>query len=249
VRRRPALAVLLALSVAAGTGAALAGPAGSSLPSVPSGERPGPAALYLPPPRAPQLENTGPWKAEPVLVSGAASYRDGEWLYQDYLYDDAGATGVKDSGDPYGASAHLYSPRGGTFTYPKDPVYANNAADLVELRVKPLPGATAFRVTLNTLQDAERSAFTIALGQSPSARDWPHGAGVRSPAALFLTWHGSTAELVVADDGDGFPVGRSGRLDSYGLVGMRERAAAIGAKLEVESSPGHGTRIRCRIVP
>lgn len=68
---------------------------------------------------------------------------------------------------------------------------------------------------------------------------------------VTLTWRsdGHSAELVVADDGDGFPVGRSGRLDSYGLVGMRERAAAIGAKLEVESSPGHGTRIRCRIVP
>ncbi|MFP5219835.1 MAG: hypothetical protein ACLGIG_08870 [Actinomycetes bacterium] len=196
MRRRPAVAVLLAAALVAAAGAATAGgPAPSSLPKVGSGERPGPDALYLPPPKAPQLQNTGPWKADPILVSGAESYRDGEWLYQDFLFDDAGATGVKDNADPYGASAHLYSPRGGTFTYPKDPVYANNAADLVELRVKPLAQATAFRVTLNTLQDPERSAFTIALGESPAARDWPHDAGVSSSAQLFLTWHGSEAEL------------------------------------------------------
>jgi signal transduction histidine kinase len=28
---------------------------------------------------------------------------------------------------------------------------------------------------------------------------------------------------------------------------MRERAAAIGGRLDIESSPGHGTRIRCRV--
>jgi hypothetical protein len=202
VRRRPALGLLLTASLLAGTAAvaATATPA-SDLPRVSSGERPGPDALYLPAPRAPQLENTGPWKAKPILVSGAESYRDGEWVYQDFLLDDAGATGTPDRGNPYGVSAHLYSPRAGTFTYPTDPVYAHNAADLVELRVKPVSGATAFRVTLNTLQDAERTAVTIALGESPQARDWPHGAGVSSPAALFLTWHGAAAELRDAASG------------------------------------------------
>ena len=86
-------------------------------------------------PRAPQLENTGALAGRPpILVSGAHSYRDGEWLYQDFLHDDHGATGAVDPNDPYGASSHLYSPAGGTFTYPTDKVYANNAADLVELR-------------------------------------------------------------------------------------------------------------------
>lgn len=196
MRRRPVLGLLLAASLTAGAAAAVAGPTPpSGLPRAGSGERPGPDALYLPPPTAPQLQNTGPWRAEPILVSGAESYRDGEWLYQDFLLDDGGATGTPDRGNPYGPNAHLYSPRAGTFTYPTDPVYASNAADLVELRVKPVRDATAFRVTLNTLQDAERTAVTIALGDSPQARAWPHAAGVSSPAALFLTWHGSEAEL------------------------------------------------------
>lgn len=66
---------------------------------------------------------------------------------------------------------------------------------------------------------------------------------------VTIVWRcdGRSAELFIIDDGVGFGVGRSGRLDSYGLMGMRERAASIGARLDIESSPGHGTRIRCRV--
>ncbi len=55
------------------------------------------------------------------------------------------------------------------------------------------------------------------------------------------------AEAVIHDDGIGFPAGASGRLDSYGLLGMRERADAIGATLVIDSAPGRGTIIRCRV--
>lgn len=179
-----------------------AGAAGAGLPSVSSGHRPGPDALYAPPPASvPQLENSAPWTADPILVSGTQAYRDGEWLYQDYLHDDHGAAGARDPSDPFGVDAHLFSPAAGTMTYPTDPVYARNAADLVELRIRPLAAETAFRVTLNTLKDPERTGFTIALGSSAGPRPWPHGAGVSSPAELFLTVHGSTAELRDATTG------------------------------------------------
>ncbi|MET0903349.1 MAG: GAF domain-containing sensor histidine kinase [Acidimicrobiales bacterium] len=66
---------------------------------------------------------------------------------------------------------------------------------------------------------------------------------------VTITWQcdGSTARLEVADDGIGFPVGAVGRLDSYGLLGMRERADSIGATLVVDSEPGRGTRVRCSL--
>jgi pimeloyl-ACP methyl ester carboxylesterase len=172
----------------------------TGLPSV-SGPRPGPPILYAKPPRAPQLENTGVWHAQPILVSGAQAYSDGEFVYQDYLYDDHGALGVKDNNDPYGASADLYSPPQGTFTYPTKKVYANNAADLVEFRTKPLAKATAFRVTFNTLLDPAKSAFTIALGSASSSVAWPFGAGISSPAQEFVTWHGSRADVTSAQPG------------------------------------------------
>ncbi|MCA1708964.1 MAG: hypothetical protein LC808_39085, partial [Actinobacteria bacterium] len=193
-QRARSLAVFVAAVIATQT-SAIAPAVASGLPRVTSGHRPGPAILYAPPPRAPQLENTGVWHAKPILVSGAHAYRRGEWLYQDFLMDDHGATGTKDSNDPYGPGSNLYSPTAGTFTYPKDKVYAHNAADLVELRVKRLKRATAFRVTLNTLKDPSRSAFTIALGNSGSSVAWPYDAGVSSPARYFLTWHGKHTDL------------------------------------------------------
>src|SRR3954447_21763699 len=190
-----ALAAVIAITLTFAP-SALAG-----LPAVASGHRPGPDELYAPAPDAPQLENTGPWKAPPILVSGATEYRDGEFLYQDFLYDDAGATGVPYNDSAHGTGGFLFAPRAGTFEYPTDPVYAGNAADLVELRVKSLGDVTAFRVTLNSLKDPAKTAFTIALGSSAAAVQWPHGAGVSSPAALFLTVHGTTAELVDAAGG------------------------------------------------
>lgn len=50
------------------------------------------------------------------------------------------------------------------------------------------------------------------------------------------------ARLEVADNGSGFePAAVAG--EHYGLVGMRERADAIGAQLAIESRPGHGTKV------
>src|SRR3954453_20040069 len=160
--RRLWITTALALALTATPAAA------DSLPSVDSGARPGPDLLYAPAPDAPQLQNTGPWKAAPILVSGAEAYRDGEFLYQDFLYDDHGATGTtEDPSDPFNQVENMFSAKHGTLSYPTDTAtFASNAADLVELRVKPLGDATAFRVTLNTMKAPDRVAFTIALGDS-----------------------------------------------------------------------------------
>ena len=64
------------------------------------GPRPGPDILYEPLANAPQLQNTGNWSASPILVSGASAYRNGEFLYQDFLYDDSGAIGSSVQNDP-----------------------------------------------------------------------------------------------------------------------------------------------------
>ncbi len=52
-----------------------------------------------------------------------------------------------------------------------------------------------------------------------------------------------TGVLLVSDNGRGFDPGKGIRGSAYGLVGMRERAAAIGASIEITSEPGHGTNI------
>jgi signal transduction histidine kinase len=60
--------------------------------------------------------------------------------------------------------------------------------------------------------------------------------------------NGESAALEITDNGVGFPEGTTGRLDSYGIMGMRERASSIGATLEVASKPNEGTRVRCSLL-
>lgn len=49
--------------------------------------------------------------------------------------------------------------------------------------------------------------------------------------------------LTIRDDGRGFDLASSVRDSAYGLVGMRERADNVGARMHVESAPGSGTCI------
>ncbi|HEY7163760.1 MAG TPA: ATP-binding protein [Candidatus Binatia bacterium] len=53
--------------------------------------------------------------------------------------------------------------------------------------------------------------------------------------------------LRVHDDGKGFPLQSQSQATSLGLVGMRERAYALGGTFEMESAPGHGTTVTVRI--
>jgi hypothetical protein len=159
--------------------------------------RPGPAMLYRKPARSPQLANHGIWHARPILVSGTSAYRRGEFLYQDYLYDDHGAKDSPDLNDPR-TSGNSFSAPNGTYTYPTDPRYANNAADLVEFRVKPLARATAFRIGLNTMKRPDLTGTTIAIGKSAKPQPVPFGANAQEPAELFLTIHGKHAVLTKA---------------------------------------------------
>ncbi len=66
---------------------------------------------------------------------------------------------------------------------------------------------------------------------------------------LRVRWEcdGRHGRLTVADDGRGFTPAGQVRSDAYGIRGMRERADAIGARLDIESEPYVGTMIDCRL--
>ncbi|SDI46503.1 Signal transduction histidine kinase [Actinokineospora alba] len=64
--------------------------------------------------------------------------------------------------------------------------------------------------------------------------------GQARAVAVSLAFDQPGTRLVVTDDGRGFdPAGAEG----YGLLGMRERAALVGGRVEVSSTPGAGARI------
>ena len=73
--------------------------------------------------------------------------------------------------------------------------------------------------------------------------DHQHRTPRHEPSHVRVTWRcdGGRAAIRISDDGIGFQSGNSGRLDSYGMLGMRERASSIGATLDVQSTPDEGT--------
>lgn len=65
-------------------------------------------------------------------------------------------------------------------------------------------------------------------------------------ANVSLAFGATGVLLGVTDDGQGFEPGvdgDAGHPDSFGLSIMRERAAQVGAELQIESAPGAGTRV------
>jgi len=61
---------------------------------------------------------------------------------------------------------------------------------------------------------------------------------------------GGRLAALVEDDGCGFDpdaVLAGLPVEHFGLIGMRERAEMLGGSVTVESSPGHGTRVRAEI--
>ena len=49
-------------------------------------------------------------------------------------------------------------------------------------------------------------------------------------------------QLTIEDDGRGFDAGQIPK-DRYGLIGLNERTRLLGGTLELQSSPGEGTRV------
>ncbi len=104
----------------------------------------------------------------------------------------------------------------------------------LKLKVDQTPPALPAEVEYNLLRIAQE-AVTNSVKH----------AGART---IEVSLHSTPSQinLAVKDDGSGFgqPVSSSGH---YGLIGMRERAAHIGAGFQIESEPGRGTTISVRL--
>jgi predicted esterase len=192
MRRSRRLGIVL-LGLTLGMGLATPRAAAASAATDRAADRTGPAVLHAGPARAPQLENTGIWRAAPIGVCMASAYRAGEYVHQGCVYDDNGG------GIQYRWSSDWIFRN---YTYPENPAYRRNAADILEVRVKPLPDATAFRVTMNTMTDPNLVGLTLALGDSQAKYEAPHGANTVMPAQRFVTVHGTHGDIVDAADGD-----------------------------------------------
>ena len=62
---------------------------------------------------------------------------------------------------------------------------------------------------------------------------------------VALEDHGAVATLLVSDNGSGFAFAEEGK--GLGLSGMRERALLVAGRLEIDSRPGKGTRVKLEV--
>jgi len=120
--------------------------------------------------------------------------------------------------------------------------FASVATELVE-RFNKRRGATATFVAHTGERLAPRIENECMRILQESLSNVVKHAGARQ---VHIDWdvRDGVGVLTVRDDGRGFETGRSVRDSAYGLVGMRERAALIGARIEILSRPGQGTVVR-----
>jgi PAS domain S-box-containing protein len=64
---------------------------------------------------------------------------------------------------------------------------------------------------------------------------------------VSLTMERDVLVLHVSDDGRGFNPDALNEAEALGLAGMRERASLVDGEFTVDSSPGHGTRLKLRV--
>ncbi|MFD1832988.1 GAF domain-containing sensor histidine kinase [Streptomyces desertarenae] len=93
---------------------------------------------------------------------------------------------------------------------------------------------------------ADREEALLRVAQEALHNALRHSGAGR--VEVSLTRRGAAVVLRVSDDGSGFDptaVRRAGR--HLGLVSMRDRAAAVGGTLTVESEPGKGTAVEMEV--
>jgi len=90
---------------------------------------------------------------------------------------------------------------------------------------------------------AEVALFRIVQEALANAARHSHARRVE----VSLARREGALEVCVADDGEGFDAEARTHPGSFGLMGMTERARLAGGSLEVDSTPGQGTRITVRL--
>lgn len=93
--------------------------------------------------------------------------------------------------------------------------------------------------------DRERETALFRICQEGLAN-----AGLHSGAdhvVVHLTSGDGAVQLTISDNGSGIQDRQTGRQETFGIIGMRERALCFGGDVRIEGGSVHGTRLTARI--
>ena len=93
--------------------------------------------------------------------------------------------------------------------------------------------------------EPERATAVFRILQEMLTNVARHAAAHR--VAIRVARLGGALVLEVADDGRGITESDAGKLSALGILGMRERSAALGGEIELSGAPGQGTRAILRM--
>lgn len=87
----------------------------------------------------------------------------------------------------------------------------------------------------------------LRVGQEAITNSLKHGQA--GTIQIELNYQPRTVTLRIRDDGQGFEIPAAHRPNGahFGLLGMRERAKQMGARLDLKSSPGQGTEVEVEV--
>jgi len=94
--------------------------------------------------------------------------------------------------------------------------------------------------------DEQRSLALLRIVQESLSNVARHAAATRVEVAVAA--RNGSIEVEIRDNGRGFIPEEHDGNESFGLLGMRERAISIGGELNVAGKPGQGTAVTLRIL-
>lgn len=114
--------------------------------------------------------------------------------------------------------------------------------------VRSLPASGKVDLELDgseALLGPDRSLAVYRIAQEATSNAIRHAGAERIGVGIRLEPEGRQVRLEVADDGAGFDLEAiESPGGGLGLIGMEERAQSVGGRLDVDSEPGGGTRVR-----
>ena len=198
------------------------------------------------------------WRGEAAMVSNFGWVRSGEFIYQDYLYDDHGPNADKIShtdaplgaavrgGDPTnprtGSSGGQVRHAGDYFYAADDSGYYLNVADLIEFRATRRGEDVYYLFRMAALAAEDDAVIGVCIDTDGRMEtglvDWPFEAGLSQALGcdLHLTVHGTGTQVTDA----------SGTITSLKELGGATRADVEANTIEVRvpvavADPGAGT--------